>query len=352
MLGSAMKLIFSPWTLYIVTITVVSANECALNTECKPIANCPFIRDNFNLIKRKPYCNLDRSGTHVCCRKPPQNYTQTKDIDLRIVRECRYYDSLPRRCDLPFIVGGTQADPKEFPFMSLLYRKDGNKFTHLCGGTLISKKYVLTAAHCFYDTPTPPNWVRLGELDYSTNTDDALPQDFEVKNFIRHHEYYTTDIQTKYNDIALVELGKEAIFNDYVSPACLPLVDGNDFQEFLTAGWGKTNYTSESSTHLLKVKLDRFDDDKCFQIIERNEELEKGVNNRTQLCAGSFSDNRDTCAGDSGGPLFVNHPEFSCQFLVVGITSFGEGGCGNKGIPAVYTRVKLYIDWIERIVWD
>ncbi|KAL9896117.1 CLIP domain-containing serine protease 2-like [Glossina fuscipes] len=353
MIGLVMKLVLSSWSLYVMTIAMVSANECALNTECVPIVDCPFIRDSFSLIKRKPYCNLDRDGTNVCCLKPPQNYTQAKDYDLRIVRECRSYRSLPRKCSVPLIVGGLKAKPKEFPFMALLYYKNEDKFTQLCGGTLISNKYVLTAAHCFYETSTPPNWVRLGELDYSTDTDDASPQDFKIENFIPHHQYYTTDIQTKYNDIALVELAQEASFNDYVSPACLPLVDGNDFQEFLAAGWGLISDTSlEYSSHLLKVKLDRYDDDKCFEIIERNEELEKGVNNRTQICATSFSGNNGTCLGDSGGALFVNHPEFPCEFLVVGITSFGEGGCGNQGIPSVYTRVKLYIDWIERIIWD
>lgn len=130
MIGLVMKLVLSPWTLCVMTITVVSgtyvkeegkrksfaemesvlccfplkcnelynimllllmlfsqkANECALNTECVPIVDCPFIRDSFSLIKRKPYCNLDRDGTNVCCLKPPQNYTQPKDFDLRIVR--------------------------------------------------------------------------------------------------------------------------------------------------------------------------------------------------------------------------------------------------------------------------
>ncbi|XP_037892500.1 uncharacterized protein LOC119639280 [Glossina fuscipes] len=327
-------------------------NECALSTECKSIAKCPSIRDNFDSTEAKPYCNLDRRGTNVCCVKPLETYAQPKDNDLRIVRECKAYDNLPRTCYKSLIVGGVEAKPKEFPFMALLYRKEVDVLNQICGGTLISKKYVLTAAHCFFDTNSPPDWVRLGELNYTSNDDDAMLQDIEIRNFIPHHQYHTTKLETKYNDIALVKLARDAVFNDYVSPACLPLVDGNDFQEFLAAGWGSTSYNTKSSTHLFKVKLERFDDEKCFQLIERSTELEKGVDSRTQICAGSSTGNHGTCSGDSGGPLFVNHPEFRCQFLVVGVTSFGEGGCGNKGFPEVYTRVKLYIDWIESIVWD
>uniref|UniRef100_A0A1A9ZHL0 Peptidase S1 domain-containing protein n=1 Tax=Glossina pallidipes TaxID=7398 RepID=A0A1A9ZHL0_GLOPL len=94
------------------------------------------------------------------------------------------------------------------------------------------------------------------------------------------------------------------------------------------------------------------DDDKRFEIIERNEELEKGVNNRTQICATSFSGNNGTCLGDSGGALFVNHPEFPCQFPAVGIMSFGEGGCGHQGIPSVYTRLSANLNAFTRFRAD
>lgn len=61
------------------------ANECARDADCVPIADCPYIRDRFDLIENKPYCSLDRHGTHVCCVKPKQIYTQPQDVDLRIV---------------------------------------------------------------------------------------------------------------------------------------------------------------------------------------------------------------------------------------------------------------------------
>ncbi|XP_037826294.1 LOW QUALITY PROTEIN: serine protease snake-like [Lucilia sericata] len=327
-----------------------NANECALNTECVHIRDCPRVLNNFHLIRNKPYCSLNQKGTHVCCLKPPEKYTQEKDEDIRSVRECKSVQRYRKSCEKTLIVSGQKAEAQEFPFMALLFYKHEDTVNYLCGGTLISNKYVLTAAHCFF-VYSPPNWVRLGELDYSTTTDDASPIDYEIKNIITHPQLYHRHTR-KYNDIALVELVKEVQFNDYIMPACLPLVDGRDFQEYLAAGWGRPNDTTlEMSPHLLKVKLDRFDDDTCISKVEQTEELKYGVNKRTQMCAGSFTDKRDTCMGDSGGPLFVDHPDYKCLFLVLGITSFSHGGCGNVGHPAVYTRIQLYLDWIEQIVW-
>ncbi|KAL9897026.1 melanization protease 1-like isoform X1 [Glossina fuscipes] len=353
MAALAIKLFLNPWMLCTTIITIASANECALNSECVPIADCPLIRDNFNLIKRKPYCNLDRLGAHVCCRK---SSPKPKIVDLSIVRECRFYDTLPniqnpaeegcqyiRNSNLSAsnIVGRIKAEPREFPFIALIYAVEGSRAGQFCSGTLISKKYVLTSAFCALSGRIRPSRVRLGELDYSTNTDDAVIQDYEIKNIIPHHEYRSTTLN-KYNNIALIEMANEAFFNDYVRPACLSLIDDNNFRQFVTAGWGYP--PSQPSGHLHKVKLDRLDDEKCFGKVKRSH-LEKGINNRTNMCA------IGACDAGGGSPLFVNHPDFPCQFLLVGIMSFAHEICGSINDPTVYTKLKLYVEWIQRIVW-
>jgi len=191
----------------------------------------------------------------------------------------------------------------------------------------------------------PKYVVRLGELDYKSSTDDAQPQDFRVVNYVVHPAYGEDDDSgSRKNDIALVELEREATFNEYVAPACLPLASGNEHLQVTAAGWGATSEGGRSSSHLLKASLERFDEHQCSQ------RLEHKIDVRTQLCAGSQNTSADTCYGDSGGPVFVQHPTYSCLKQVIGITSYGLV-CGVQGLPSVYTKVHLYTDWIENIVW-
>lgn len=93
-----------------------------------------------------------------------------------------------------------------------------------------------------------------GEWNYLTNINDALTKDIKIKNFISHPQYYATEIIACHN-ITSVGLSKEAINNDYVRPPCLLLVDSNNYQEFLAAGW--SYLPSEPSYHLHTMKLDR-----------------------------------------------------------------------------------------------
>uniref|UniRef100_A0A1B0ATS8 Uncharacterized protein n=1 Tax=Glossina palpalis gambiensis TaxID=67801 RepID=A0A1B0ATS8_9MUSC len=103
----------------------------------------------------------------------------------------------------------------------------------------------------------------------------ALPQDIDIKNFIPHYQYYDT-VLTNYYD------------KNYVRSACLPPVDDNDFQDFLAPGRSRPNETSTSgSSHLLKVKLVRLDNDKCFDKLRR-EHLQNGLNNRTKCMYDAF----------------------------------------------------------------
>lgn len=187
--------------------------------------------------------------------------------------------------------------------------------------------------------------MRLGELDYNTSEDDASPVDFSLDSYHIHEEY---DDDTRFHDIAVVKLNATVQYNDYILPACLPLVDGRSFPQFLATGFGAVKNFGNSASHLQKVKLDNFSDELCQSKIDK---AVVSINTTIQMCAGSFYYERDTCTGDSGGPLFVDHPDYNCLFLVLGVTSYGEGGCANKGLPAFYTRIQVYVKWIEKIVW-
>nr|ARK20044.1 serine protease snake-like protein [Ampulex compressa] len=252
------------------------------------------------------------------------------------------------------IVGGKKADPKEFPHMAAIgYRSRQSNFVWLCGGTLISERFVLTAAHCTFSG----EWgravrVRVGDLNLARTDDGATPQDIDVLERIRYPKYQGT---SEYHDIALLRLAADAIFNAWVRPACLP-VDLPEFDEerkAVATGWGHVEWAAdEGSDDLRKVTLKIVEHERCNASFVRglrtDEKLKLGIVADWQICAGEFG--KDTCQGDSGGPLAVFNTDHTCMYNVVGVTSIGRL-CGSI-IPGVYTRVYHYIPWIESVVWS
>ncbi|XP_002055861.3 venom protease [Drosophila virilis] len=244
----------------------------------------------------------------------------------------------------PLISGGQIAEPKEFPHMARLGNRNGdNKTSWFCGGTLISNRLVLTAAHCLYSPSGAVNVVRLGELDFDSDKDDAQPEDFGVRNTTEHPSY---KYPIMYNDIALIELDRGVRFSVYKHPACLPFNDGNRYDSFVATGWGQTTFAGTDSSKLRKAKLEGFHL-KCPEI-DDIVNLPNGFNASTQMCIGS-TDTNDTCSGDSGGPVLIYHEEYPCMHHVMGITSTGFG-CGTPNLPSLYTRVHAYLDWIKQTI--
>ncbi|XP_034488960.1 serine protease snake-like isoform X2 [Drosophila innubila] len=258
-------------------------------------------------------------------------------IRYEIVDSCRQYT--------PLIVGGQPANPKEFPNTARLGHRNpqqGN-IEWFCGGTLISKYFVLTAAHCFESDQGEVNIVRLGDLDFGTDQEDASPRDYAVKDYFVHQNFTSPEL---YNDIGLIKLAEPVQFDSYKHPACLPFENGENIGSFIAVGWGSNSLAGRSSTKLLKVKLDRFADEVCRRVIETSADYPKGYDNDSQMCVGS-SRPMDTCSGDSGGPILVYHQDYPCMYHVMGITSAGIA-CGTPNIPSIYTRVHFYLDWIKQ----
>lgn len=253
----------------------------------------------------------------------------------------RYDDyKCPNVVDL--IVGGEQARVGEFPHQALLgYNSENNKVEFKCGGSLISKRFVLTAAHCSKGGEVP-TVVRLAELDLVVDDDDQV--DFDVEQFIKHPLYSK---KQAYHDIALVKLAQDVYFTKMIRPACLWTGNALNTSAAMATGFGHTEYGGKLSDRLMKVQLQVYPSTDCtFEQAKRK--FPMGVIDG-QICAGSKNDNRDTCQGDSGGPLEIVTDQKGCTFHVIGVTSTGVA-CGY-GTPSIYTRVSSYIDWIEGVVW-
>ncbi|XP_001661116.2 serine protease snake [Aedes aegypti] len=242
------------------------------------------------------------------------------------------------------IINGEDAKPGEFPHQALIgwrSEKDPGKHNFICGGSLISERYVLTAAHCFI--PGRPQIVRLGEIDLTNDNDNQ--DDYEIEDYILHPQY---KFAASYHDIALIKLAEDVTFSFFVRPACLWDTLAMNVTKVVATGFGFTEELKMSEI-LQKVPLDIFNKDECVQQYAGQRKFKQGIIDQ-QLCIGSEHEERDTCQGDSGGPVQIITETNGCIHHVLAVTSAGSF-CGIGRSPAVYTRVSSYIDWIESIVW-
>uniref|UniRef100_A0A182JNP4 Peptidase S1 domain-containing protein n=1 Tax=Anopheles christyi TaxID=43041 RepID=A0A182JNP4_9DIPT len=244
--------------------------------------------------------------------------------------------------DQNLIVGGTVARHGEFPHMArLAIQNENGEMVFACGATLISEQWVMTAAHCLESQTI---MIRLGELKEG---DDEFgdPIDVQVTQIVKHPNYKP---RTVYNDIALLKLAHPVTFSSRVRPGCLYSSSTIDRTKAVAIGFGSTEAYGAGSKELLKVSLDLFTTAACTVFFQRNRRVPQGLRD-SHLCAGYLGGGRDTCTGDSGGPLQISSDDEACLAQIIGITSFGIG-CGST-TPGIYTRVSEYIDWIEGIVW-
>ncbi len=241
------------------------------------------------------------------------------------------------------IVGGSYAAQGAWPMQVSLTKSSDDQ--HDCGGTLISSRWVLTAAHCVHDilATYPPSHFQV--ISGTNRLGDYSGRRSGVLRIIEHPAYNTS---THDNDVALLELQNPvaavtAVLADRITePLLMP--DGG---AATTVGWG-TIYSGGPFSFILKqVTVPVVPRSQCDAIYRVQDEPTTITAN--MICAGTAQGGQDSCQGDSGGPLFVaNGIGGSVQ---VGVVSFGEG-CGIAGVPGVYARVANYRDWIRSYVPD
>ena len=240
------------------------------------------------------------------------------------------------------VVGGNDTYDGEFPWTVSVRRNDH----HHCGGVIVGRKWILTAAHCV-QSRIPSNFVvRIGEFDLQRP--DYHSRDYAIDRIIIH-ENYSGLIKSSLSsingaDIALLKTKTDILMDEHAWPVCFPSVDHTFAgQEAIVVGWGKRNEKSEGySERLQKARIPIIENKICrnwFKLAGR-----EMVINEKIICAGFRDGGRDACHGDSGGPLLSKIDD---HWSVIGVVSTGIG-CARPLLPGLYSRVSSYHKWIEK----
>ncbi|KAG5672473.1 hypothetical protein PVAND_002600 [Polypedilum vanderplanki] len=223
------------------------------------------------------------------------------------------------------IVGGQIMQIESVPYMVSIFYKNN----HLCGGSIISRQWIISAAHCVVDTDAKNYWVRSGSSRKSrggtvTNAEKIIP----------HPDY---DTKTLNYDFMLLKISHPLIYSERQQPIKIADDSSRAYfagEEVLTSGFGLTQNDMESNEFLRGVIVKFSSKNECLKAYPE-------IITENMVCAGS-QNNQDSCQGDSGGPL-----ESLRTGELVGIVSFGMS-CADPSYPGVYSKVSKVKDWIEQ----
>lgn len=233
------------------------------------------------------------------------------------------------------IVGGSKAPSDSYRWIVALAESDGGTLfdRQFCGASLISQDWVVTAAHCVEDEIA----ARLQVVVGLTDLDDPSSAEIRGVRGIYIHPGYANEQGDLLNDIALLLLNDPVTTIDPVSFARSPSAAPPGLS-VRALGWGDTLAKPRYPTELRMVDLE------IVSIAFANRAY--GVNLYDNRHLAAMAAGKDTCSGDSGGPLFVTDGAPGDAPLLVGITSFGLN-CAQRGIPGLYANVGNFAPWID-----
>ncbi|KOC59196.1 Trypsin-1 [Habropoda laboriosa] len=223
------------------------------------------------------------------------------------------------------IIGGTDAKIEEVPHQVSL-QSSGFGF---CGGSIISKEWVVTAGHCMV---YPAEWITVRAGTATKSSGGSL---HEVAEVIVHEKYVTNYHGVPENDVAVMRMKTPFKLDKTRRPVELFKQDEESIAGIsaVITGWGATREGGNTASVLKKVDVPIVSKKSCNDAYKSYGGLPKG-----QICAAVPEGGKDACQGDSGGPLTIGG-------RLAGLVSWGYG-CARAGYPGVHTEVAAFSKWI------
>nr|CAB3267126.1 transmembrane protease serine 9 [Phallusia mammillata] len=236
------------------------------------------------------------------------------------------------------VMGGEDAI---VPWQVSLWLKVKGVSRVTCGGSIILRNWILTAAHCTQDHMDEESWTVYAGTSALSERNESPAEKRSVIQIIQHEDY-PIDMSYDY-DVSLMKLDAPIIFTEVIQPICIP-PQSHEFPAGMScyvSGWGAVDSFGVSSHPdvLQHAQIDIISDTLC-----NSSEWLDGLITSRMLCAGKAQGVRDACQGDSGGPLSCYSTDKNV-WMLAGSVSWGID-CGLPKLPGVYARISYFTDWI------
>ena len=387
--------LFLPILLFVPALVQSQRGRCGSLEQCIAVKECfewsSRIEEGLTVNQKKKFsnaiCGFEASEPKVCCK--PQ------DVTIRPVSKPVELEVEENSCGVKFETADRVADgedspgPGAWPWMArLIYKENSIRQTAtFCGGALITRRHVVTAAHCARTEGLgDPVEVVLGEHDLTNEYDCLVTADYCGANGTEGRQCYEKvecgDRAKTYkvkevtlapgydsegggvkprtfaiNDVAVIKLTEDVLFSSFIQPICLPSPGDNDGSRMALAGWGNT---ADGPNPIVSAAILQ-ELNQLKEIPLRDRDTEDGFGCETllnlnlkesQMCISREEDMKgNSCRGDSGGP--VSRRRGNAGWELAGVISFGFGHCGSKS-PLVVTRIQdpSILDWIKEVAGE
>ncbi|XP_072943144.1 phenoloxidase-activating factor 2-like [Epargyreus clarus] len=336
------------------TVAPIYQDDDGENCQCVPYYLCDANKRAIDDPTITGFGQLDirfgsvcQESTELCCKMQKINLNVIPmEPDSKRLKGCGYRNVN----GLDFTVTGGDGDESqfgEFPWVVAILHEKDKDLDYVGVGVLIHPQVVMTGAHIVNKIAADQLIIRAGEWDTKTEKERLPAQERRVSDYITRDDFGELNM---FNDMALVRLKEPVQLSDHINVICMP--DQDESFDSHTAcvanGWGKNKFGKNGTYAVIqkKVVLDMLSHKIC-NIMLRSTRLGHFFKLDKSFVCTAGKEGKDTCQGDGGAPLVC--PMGDNRYKLTGLVSWGIG-CGDQDVPAVYTRVALFRQWVDGLM--